>query len=99
MKPGSFASQGARSSGTENGAFSQLERRDGSRQMEISARNQIQGRVKAVRTGAIMAEVEVEVKASEITAAITKSSVERLGLKAGDDVVVIIKSTEVIIGK
>ncbi len=67
--------------------------------MEISARNQLKGRVKSVRTGAIMAEVEVEVQASDITAAITKSSVERLGLKAGDDVVVIIKSTEVIIGK
>jgi molybdopterin-binding protein len=67
--------------------------------MEISARNQIKGRVKSVRTGAIMAEVEVEAQASQITAAITKSSVERLGLKPGDEVVVIIKSTEVIIGK
>jgi molybdopterin-binding protein len=67
--------------------------------MELSARNQIRGRVKSVRTGSIMAEVEVEVEASEITAAITKSSVERLGLKQGDDVVVIIKSTEVIVGK
>jgi molybdopterin-binding protein len=67
--------------------------------MEISARNQITGRVKAVRTGAIMAEVEVEVKASDLTAVITKASVERLGLKAGDDVVVIVKSTEVLIGK
>ena len=67
--------------------------------MELSARNQIRGRVKSVRTGSIMAEVEVEVQASEITAAITKSSVERLGLEPGDDVVVIIKSTEVIVGK
>jgi molybdopterin-binding protein len=67
--------------------------------MEISARNQITGRVKAVRTGAIMAEVEVEVQASDLTAVITKASVERLGLKAGDDVVVIVKSTEVLIGK
>lgn len=67
--------------------------------MEISARNQITGRVKAVRTGAIMAEVEVEVQASDLTAVITKASVERLGLKAGDSVVVIVKSTEVLIGK
>jgi molybdopterin-binding protein len=98
MTSGSFASQGARSSGAEAVGSKQLVERAES-QMEISARNQLKGRVKSVRTGAIMAEVEVEVQASDITAAITKSSVERLGLKAGDDVVVIIKSTEVIIGK
>ena len=34
-----------------------------------------------------------------ITAAITKESVEKLGLSEGDDVTAIIKSTEVIIGK
>ncbi len=67
--------------------------------MEISARNQIPGRVKAVRNGTIMAEVEVEVSASDLTAVITKSSVERLGLKEGDNVVVIVKSTEVLIAK
>jgi molybdopterin-binding protein len=67
--------------------------------MEISARNQVKGRVKAVRTGSIMAEVEVEVDAADLTAVITKGSVERLGLKAGDSVTVIIKSTEVLIGK
>jgi molybdopterin-binding protein len=67
--------------------------------MNISARNQVPGRVKAVRTGTIMAEVEVEVAASDLTAVITKSSVERLGLKEGDSVVVIVKSTEVLIAK
>ncbi|MEE0902662.1 MAG: TOBE domain-containing protein, partial [Methanobrevibacter sp.] len=34
-----------------------------------------------------------------ITAVITKESAERLGLTEGDDVTVIIKSTEVIVGK
>jgi molybdopterin-binding protein len=67
--------------------------------MEISARNQIRGRIKSVSEGAVMAEVEVEVQPATITAAITASSTKRLGLKAGDDVVVIIKATEVLIGK
>jgi molybdopterin-binding protein len=67
--------------------------------MEISARNQIRGRVVGVRTGEIMGEVEVEIEAATITAAITASSVQRLGLKNGDQVTVIIKSTEVLIGK
>jgi molybdopterin-binding protein len=46
-----------------------------------------------------MAEVTVEVDAGEVVAAITRGSVESLGLKAGDRVTVIIKSTEVMIGK
>ena len=46
-----------------------------------------------------MAEVEVTVEAATIAAAITASSVDRLQLKTGDDVTVIIKATEVMIGK
>jgi molybdopterin-binding protein len=67
--------------------------------MEISARNQIKGRVTRVHTGEVMGEVEVEIDPATITAAITASSVKRLGLKEGDTVTVIIKSTEVLIGK
>jgi molybdopterin-binding protein len=67
--------------------------------MEISARNQIRGRVKAVSTGAVMAEVEVETEPATVAAAITAASVQRLELKVGDSVVVIIKATEVMIGK
>lgn len=46
-----------------------------------------------------MAEVTVEVDAATVVAAITRSSVEGLHLQPGDSVRVIIKSTEVIIGK
>ena len=67
--------------------------------MKISARNQIKGRVTAVRTGSIMAEVEVSIDPAALTAVITKNSVEALGLKEGDEVTVIIKSTEVMVGK
>ena len=45
-----------------------------------------------------MAEVEVDIVPATITAAITASSVQRLGLKEADNVVVIVKATEVIIG-
>jgi molybdopterin-binding protein len=67
--------------------------------MELSARNQIRGRVINVHNGEVMAEVEVEIDPATITAAITAASVRRLGLKEGDHVTVIIKSTEVLIGK
>jgi molybdopterin-binding protein len=71
----------------------------GDNAMEISARNQIRGRVKAISPGPVMAEVAVETEPTTVTAAITASSVQRLGLKVGDSVVVIIKATEVMIGK
>ncbi len=67
--------------------------------MELSARNQIRGRVTSVSVGAVMAEVEVAVSSSTITSAITASSVRRLGIAAGDEVTVIIKATEVMLGK
>ncbi len=65
--------------------------------MQISARNQLPGTVVSTRLGTIMAEVVVEVDPATVVAAITRSSVEHLNLKAGDKVKVIIKSTEVMI--
>jgi len=67
--------------------------------MQLSARNQLKGQVVRVKAGAVMAEVEVKVKAGKIVAAITDGSVRRLKLKSGDRVTVIIKATEVLIGK
>jgi molybdopterin-binding protein len=67
--------------------------------VEISARNQIQGTVKFLRLGDLMAEVEVAIDAAVITSLITAASVERLNVKPGDRVTVIVKSTEVMIGK
>lgn len=67
--------------------------------MKLSARNQLKGRVTAVKSGSVMAEVQVTVNAGKIVAAITDRSVKSLKLKAGDRVTVIIKATEVLIGK
>ena len=68
--------------------------------MELSARNQLKGKVTNVELGAVMANIKIEVsEPNVITAVITKESAEKLGLSEGDDVAAIIKSTEVIIGK
>lgn len=67
--------------------------------MEISARNQLRGRVTSVRTGTIMAEVAIAIEPADLTAVITGASVSRLGLQEGDEVTVIIKSTDVMLGK
>jgi molybdopterin-binding protein len=67
--------------------------------MQLSARNQLTGTVQDVKTGAVMAEVTVNVDAGTVTAAITDSSRERLNLKSGDQVSVVIKATEVMVAK
>ncbi|HJV04414.1 MAG TPA: TOBE domain-containing protein [Actinomycetota bacterium] len=66
--------------------------------MEISARNQLTGKVTSVTLGTVMAEVVVDVGGQEIVAAITRSSAQRLGLQEGSEVAVIIKATDVMIG-
>ncbi|MDQ6853747.1 MAG: TOBE domain-containing protein [Actinomycetota bacterium] len=67
--------------------------------MELSTRNQLNGTVKSVTTGTIMAEVVVDVSGQEIVAAVTRGGVEHLALAEGDAVVVLIKATEVMLGK
>ena len=68
--------------------------------MKLSARNQLNGKITNVELGAVMANVKIEIsEPGVITAVITKESAEKLGLAEGDDVVALIKSTEVIVGK
>ena len=68
--------------------------------MQLSARNQLNGKITNVELGAVMANIKIEIsEPNTITAVITKESAEKLGLSDGDDVTAIIKSTEVIIGK
>ena len=42
--------------------------------MELSARNQLKGEVVRVKSGTIMAEVEVKIEAGSVVAAITDGS-------------------------
>jgi molybdate transport system regulatory protein len=68
--------------------------------MDLSARNQLPGRIVAITHGTVMAEVTIDIgNGQTVVAAITRSSVERMGLQEGDDVVAIIKATEVMLGK
>ena len=67
--------------------------------MQLSARNQLQAKVKSVRLGTIMAEVIASVGDQEIVSAITRASAESLNLQRGDDVIIVIKATEVLVAK
>ena len=67
--------------------------------MALSARNKLVGKVKEVKLGEIVAQVTVKVGSNLIDSVITRSSAEELGLKKGDTVTVVVKSTEVMIQK
>lgn len=67
--------------------------------MELSARNQIPGTVTSVKLGGVMAEIHVRVEGGDIVSAITADSATALDLKEGDRVTVVVKATEVLIGK
>jgi molybdopterin-binding protein len=67
--------------------------------MKLSARNQLPGTVEQVHLGEIMARIVVKVGEHMIESVITRQSAEELGLKQGDSVHVVVKSTEVMIQK
>src|SRR5262249_38105703 len=67
--------------------------------MPLSARNQLPGTIEDLQIGDIMAHVVVKVGDNFVESIITRNSVEELGLKKGDAVKVVVKSTEVMIQK
>ena len=67
--------------------------------MPLSARNQLEGKIVDVTLGDIMAHVVVKIGKSQIESVITRRSAEQLGLKKGDKVTAVIKSTEVMLQK
>jgi molybdopterin-binding protein len=67
--------------------------------LQLSARNRLRGRLARLTLDGLMAEVVVRIGDQELVSVITRSSAERLGLKLGDEVLAVIKSTEIMIGK
>ncbi|OQK15538.1 transporter [Methyloprofundus sedimenti] len=66
--------------------------------MKASARNQFTGTVNDVLIGAVNAEVHVGLKGGDtIVATITKESVEKLAIKKGQEVIALVKASQVII--
>ena len=63
----------------------------------ISGRNQLVGRIDAVRISGLMAEVKISIGGQQITSIITASSAREMNLKAGQTAAALIKSTEVMI--
>jgi GntR family transcriptional regulator len=65
----------------------------------LSARNRLRGTVASVRVGDVLAEVVVDLPAGvQMVAAITRASLERLGLAVGGPVSVYAKASELTLG-
>lgn len=68
--------------------------------MRISARNQLRARVTSVAHGGVMSTIKTVLPDGQtITAVITRESVQDLDLAPDDEVLVVVKSTEVMLAK
>jgi molybdopterin-binding protein len=67
--------------------------------IDLSARNQLRGTVRAVRLDGFMAEVTLRLTPQDVVAVITRDSARRLGLTDGADAMAIIKATEIMVAR
>lgn len=68
--------------------------------MQISARNQIKGKVVKVEHGPISGQVHIDIGGGNVLVAhITEGSVEHLHINVGDEVTAIIKASSILVGK
>jgi molybdopterin-binding protein len=65
--------------------------------MKLSARNQLPGTVVAINQGEAIANVELEVAGERLVASITVEAVNELGLRAGSEIVAVIKASDVMV--
>jgi molybdate transport system regulatory protein len=65
--------------------------------LKISARNSLDGKITEIRKGVTTSHVLIDVKGQTVTASITEESVADLGLKVGEDVKAVIKSSDVLV--
>jgi len=68
-------------------------------QPQLSARNQLFGRVVHIRRNEVTAEVGIDIGGQVVTAVITTRSADRLGLQPGDVAAAVFKATEVMVLK
>jgi len=66
--------------------------------VKLSARNQLKGKVKSVKHGAVNSEVVLELPGGvELVAVVTRTSVQSLGLEPGREAYAVIKASNVMV--
>ena len=66
----------------------------------LSARNRLRGSIVSIRAGELLAEVTIDLRQdAQLIAAVTRASVDRLGLETGGRVSVYVKATELTLGQ
>ena len=68
--------------------------------MKYGAKNQLAGTVTKIKRGAVMSQVNLEVKAdASMSSVLTLEALEELGISEGDQVKVIVKAVNVLLIK
>lgn len=65
--------------------------------MRFSARNQLQGKVTAIKTGSVNSEVQIESQGLQVVAIITNDSASALGLAPGKEATALFKASHVVL--
>ncbi|WP_422485578.1 TOBE domain-containing protein [Gudongella sp. DL1XJH-153] len=67
--------------------------------MKLSAKNQFKGTITDIKEGVVTGIVTVDISGGNIvTSSITMDSIKSLGLKVGQEVVAVVKASNVMIG-
>jgi molybdopterin-binding protein len=67
--------------------------------MKLSARNALKGKVTEVKLGQVVGEVVLDIGGQKVTSVITRDAIEEMGVKVGDEISAVIKSTEIMLLK
>jgi molybdopterin-binding protein len=68
--------------------------------MKYGARNQLVGKVRSIKKGGLMCEVDLDIPVkSSMSSVMTLGSLKELGLKKGDKVRVVVKAVNVLLVK
>lgn len=67
--------------------------------MQLSARNQLKGKISEIKQGPVSTEVVLDVNGIKIVSSITTGSAQALNLKIGDEAYAVVKASSVMVAK
>lgn len=65
--------------------------------MQVSARNQLNVKIKHIKNGPVSTEVVLDLNGQTLVSVITTGSAESMGLKVGDDVTALVKASSIML--